>query len=171
LCSGQYFTDNNGQYMQARLEHILPRLLWRTVLQLTDIEMRQYQVSAIHSSAEINHAKLTSSSSRADCAAGTCAGSLCEVNDLSTYPPDSKCGSANSNKKCGGRWGDRCSTSTNTCGTGPSFCGASNCLYGNCTFTPPAPAPETNPMPFYYTGNTTDGFCGPNNDNKVCNVA
>jgi hypothetical protein len=26
------------------------------------------------------------------------------------------------------------------------------------------------PLPFYYTGNTTDGFCGPYNENKVCNV-
>ncbi|PVI03007.1 carbohydrate-binding module family 18 protein [Periconia macrospinosa] len=108
---------------------------------------------------------------KADCAAGTCAGGLCEVNDPSTYSLDGKCGSGNGNKKCGGKWGDCCGKSTNTCGTGSSFCGVGNCLYGNCTFTPPTSAPETTPLPFYYTGNTTDGFCGPNNDNKVCNVA
>jgi hypothetical protein len=156
--------------MQPRLEHVLPGLRWWAVLQLTDMEMRQYEVKYIHLSASRNCAKLTTSLSRADCAAGTCAGGLCEVDNPSSYSLDGRCGSGNGNKKCGGVWGDCCGD-TNTCGTGSSFCGAGNCLYGNCTFTPPTSNPETTPLPFYYTGNTTDGFCGPNNDNKICNVA
>lgn len=108
---------------------------------------------------------------RADCAAGTCAGGMCEVNDPSSYSLDGKCGPANGDKKCGGKWGQSCGKSSNTCGTGQSFCGTGNCLYGNCTFTPPTPDPGSSPLPFFYTGNTTDSFCGPNYDNKVCNVA
>ncbi|KAF7681025.1 hypothetical protein GT037_000001, partial [Alternaria burnsii] len=88
------------------------------------------------------------------------------------YSLDGKCGSATGDKKCGGKWGDCCGKSTSTCGTGSNFCGTGNCQYGNCTFTPPTAAPGgASPLPFYYYGNTTDGLCGPANDNKVCNVA
>ncbi|KAF2845565.1 hypothetical protein T440DRAFT_544023 [Plenodomus tracheiphilus IPT5] len=113
--------------MQARLEHILPRLLWWAVLQLTIMEMQQYDVKHIHWSAESIHAKLTSSS-RADCAAGTCAGGLCEVDDPSTHSLDNKCSSGDGNKQYGGKWDDCFGRSTNTCGIGSIFCGAGNYL-------------------------------------------
>jgi hypothetical protein len=93
------------------------------------------------------------------------------VNDPSTYSLDGKCGSTTSNKKCGGKWGNCCGKTSNRCGSGEDFCGTGNCQYGNCNFTPPSGTPQLSPLPFYYTGNTTDGSCGPAKDNKVCNVA
>jgi hypothetical protein len=121
---------------------------------------------------EIHHSQADNIISRADCAAGTCTGGLCAVNDSSAYSLEGKCGSATGDKKCGVKWGDGCGKSTSTCGTGSDFYGTGNCRYGSCTFTPPTAAPGgASPLPFYYYGNTMDGLCGPTNDNKVCNVA
>ncbi|KAH7061724.1 keratin-associated protein 5-4 [Paraphoma chrysanthemicola] len=108
---------------------------------------------------------------KADCAAGSCAGGFCEVQDPNAYSLDGKCGPATGDKKCGGKWGNCCGKSSNTCGSGDSFCGAGNCLYGNCTVSQPTAPSGPSALPFYYTGNTTDGFCGPANDYKVCNAA
>lgn len=88
----------------------------------------------------------------------------------SEYSLDGKCGPATGDKKCGGKWGSCCGKN-NVCGDGPSYCGIDNCLYGNCTVTDIPTNPGSSPDPFYYYGNTTDGSCGPINDNKVCNVA
>ncbi|KAI5919333.1 hypothetical protein F4810DRAFT_714559 [Camillea tinctor] len=104
---------------------------------------------------------------REDCQTGICSSGLCEVKDPASYSLDGQCGPANG-KKCGGIWGSCCNTE-GRCGDGDGFCDSGNCWSGNCTIVFPS-APDPTEQPVWETGNSTNGLCGAENDNQICNV-
>lgn len=103
---------------------------------------------------------------REDCAPGTCFEGACPGHKI--YSTDGTCGPVdNSLRLCAGKWGDCCDFN-GTCGTGPDYCGADKCSFGNCVR--PANFGIREPLgPWPKMGNTTDGTCGEPNKFS-CNV-
>ncbi|KAI1122882.1 carbohydrate-binding module family 50 [Nemania abortiva] len=105
----------------------------------------------------------TCGDSKEDCARGTCYEGRCPGDKV--YSTDGTCGHQHGRRRCAGEWGDCCNMD-GKCGTGPAFCGWGKCQTGNCTIPSSAFARPTRTALF--SGNTTDGTCGGQN-NYVCN--